>query len=184
MSLTLSQIIEEAEARTPSGFSVAQKVSWLNEVNLEFFDLVKIPVIHRFYAQAGVEEYILPSSVRSKNIDRVIFGTTSYDSLQYNVVAPGRNGWTLDDDNQRLTLMPAPFSPGEAIIRYYRMPESTFLSSNLNVKPDAPAEYHWIYILGLSERMAKAMDDVVKANNIGSDYRANLTIAQQNFQRG
>ena len=49
--------------------------------------------------------------------------------------------------------------------------------------PDAPPEYHWILVIGLCEKLAKATDDTTNPNNYGSDYKTSLTVAAQNYQK-
>ena len=182
--MDLSTIISEADTRMPNAFDNAQKVDWLNEINQEFFDVVKIPKIIRFDAVTGGDSYILDSFVRSKNVDQVRVGSTGYASLQYEPVPAGRNFWTLDDDTHELIISPAPLADETGYVRYRKIATTTFLVGTLTAVPDAPSEYHWIYILGLCERIAMAMDDIPKSNNFGAQYRNNLLVAQQNFQRG
>jgi hypothetical protein len=57
--LKLNDIITEADVRVSNTFSSAQKVSWLNEINNEFFDVVKIPAASLFTSIAGIAAYIL-----------------------------------------------------------------------------------------------------------------------------
>lgn len=183
MPLTIKQIMDEADVRVQNSLNTADKVSFLNQVNLEFFDVVKMPQAVVIPIATGVSQ-ISTNGILGKNIDRVLVGKAIYDSMQYTLVQPGRNFWTFDDFTGRISLNPAPASAVDMVIRYYRKPITTFLSTGLTVVPDAPEEYHWIYILGLCERIAKAMDDVGKGNNYASDYKSALMVAQQNFQRG
>lgn len=182
MALTLTQIITEADIRMPNTFDSAQKCSWLNEINQEWFDIVKIPKIYQF-TSSGVGVYTLPSDVRHKNIDSVHIGTQMYVSALYENRLPGRNYWIYDDDEQELTVVSDLVPSQKGIVRYRAMPQNTFTSSDLGDNPDAPSEYHWIYILGLAERIAKAMDDIPKANNFAAEYQNNLAVAQANYAR-
>lgn len=182
--MLISEIIKEADARMPNSFSDAQKVTWLNEVNNDFFEVVKIPKVAYFDTRTAMNVYAIPGKIRSKTIDRVMVGSSVYESAQFGGMIPGRQTWSFDDDTGKLTLQPAPIDQEKGVIRYHKIADTTFVTTNTAVKPDAPEEYHWIYILGLCERIAKSMDDVVKANNYSADYRANLLIAQQNYQRG
>lgn len=182
MPLTLTQIIAEADVRVPNMFDAAQKVNWLNEINNEFFDAVKIPVVTTFTSN-GSGAYPMPSSVQSKNVDLVMIGTQFYTSMQYDIPLPGRNYWNLNDSNNSLAVVPDSIAGDAGIVRYYQKPVTTFLASALTAAPDAPAEYHWLYILGLCERIGKAMDDVGKANNYANDYRNGLLLAQQSFAK-
>lgn len=184
MALTIEKIISEADVRVANSFSTEKKVDWLNELNTEFFDIVKIPQAETFVTIAGTASYKLEDDVRAKNIDRVHVGMTVYPSFLYDAVSPGQNYHIFKDATRTMELNPAPTKAAQqGIVRYRMMPSTTFLSSDLATKPDAPEEYHWIYILGLAERIAKAMDDVSKANNYGNDYRSALAVAQANYQR-
>lgn len=180
MPLPLSSIIADADVRMPNSYDTAQKVSWLNEVNNEFFDVVKIPAVYPFTSNRS-GSYVLPATVRSKNVDLVTVGTRKYSSAQYEDLHPGRSYWTLNDVDQTLTIVPDPLTGENGMVRYRRIPTTTFVAGTLTAAPDAPEEYHWLYILGLCERIAKALDDIVKANNFGIEYRNNLAIAQANF---
>lgn len=182
--MKLSEIIAEADVRVPNAYTPAQKVTWLNEINNEFFDIVKIPLAFFFTAAAGTAVYPTNSGVRSKNIDLVNVGTTRYSSFQYENWMPGRNYWVLNDSSQELTLTPAPISADPGVFRYSQVPTSTFLSTDLTVSPEAPTEYHHVYISGLCEKMAKAIPDISLGNNYRLEYEAGLQIAMQNYARG
>ncbi len=179
--LTLSKIIEEADVRVPNAFDNPQKVDWLNEINVQFFDVVKMPRTHLFNGVSTVGQYTLSSGVRSKNIDKVMIGNMVYQSMQFENVLPGRSFWTFDDSTYQLSVSPAPIESAAGIVRYFQRATTTFVSGTLTAVPDAPDEYHWVYILGLCERIAKAQEDLSKANNYANEYLANLNIAQQNF---
>lgn len=182
--MDIQTIISEADARIPNAFTPGQKVTWLNEINNEFFDVVKIPKSAPITTVANSGTYVLPNDVRAKNIQKVIVGKSLYPSFLNEDVAPGLNYHLFDDTGATLTLNPAPSAaaiPG--IVKYNRVAITTFLVGTLTAIPDAPAEYHWIYILGLCERIAKTMQDTILANNYANDYQKNLIIAQQNFAR-
>ncbi|MDC6267714.1 phage adaptor protein [Lysinibacillus fusiformis] len=180
--LTLQQIIKEADVRVPNPFDAAQKISWLNEINVEFFEIVRIPKVFRFMVNGGTDTYALPASIRSHAVESVRNQAVMYESIQYEKVQPGRNYWNLDDDTHQLTLFPRPTINAEAIINYRKKTESIYLTTDLSAKPDAPAEFHYAYILGLCERIAKAMNDVTLANNYANDYRGQLSVAQERYK--
>lgn len=179
--LTIQKIIEEADARVPNAFNEHQKVDWINEVNVQFFDLVRIPQFQSFIGLKDVKDYTLNSGVRSKLIDRVMIGSLVYESAQYGNVPYGRSYWTYDDTTNKLTVNPAPIETNEGIVKHYRVSSKTFLASNLSDSPDAPSEYHWLYILGLCERIAKAMEDISLANNYANEFATQLQVARESF---
>lgn len=180
--LTLQEIINEVDTLVPNTIENAKKVTWLNAINNEFFEVVKIPTIHQFTVSVGTSEYTLPNDVRSKNVVRVQIDSAYHLSMQYEQVNPGHNFWSMDDVTRKLQLNPTPSVAGKVgIVTYNKIGTTTFTTTNLTVKPDAPEEYHWIYVLGLSEQVAKAMNDVTLANNYGNDFREHLVIAQQNY---
>lgn len=179
---TLQQIMKEADVRVPNPFDTAQKISWLNEINVEFFEIVRIPKVFRFMVIGGTDTYSLPSEIRSHAIESVRNQSVMYESIQYEKVQPGRNYWNLDDDTHQLSLFPRPSIGAEAFISYRKKTESTYLISDLSAKPDAPIEFHWAYILALCERIAKAMNDVPLANNYANDYRGQLSLAQERYK--
>lgn len=180
--MDIQTIISEADILVPNPFSTADKVIWLNEVNQVFFDVVKIPLVARFNAVTGTAQYTLASGVRAKNIDTVMIGSTMYVSAQYGTVQPGRALWDFDDSTSSLTLSPAPILSVASMVRYSRIGTTTFTSSALSAVPDAPAEYHWLYVPGLCEKIAQALDDIAKANNYGAVLRNGLNVAAQNYQ--
>lgn len=182
--LTLQQIIDEADVLVPNSYTPADKVSWLNAINQEFFDVVQIPDVALFTTVANQASYVLQNTIRAKSIDKVHVGMLIYRSLLYEDVQPAQNNWTFNDTTFTLTLTPAPYQTGlQGKVRYHRVATTTFLSGNLNVSPDAPPEYHWIYTLGLCSKIAKAMDDIAKANNYASEYNNALSVAAQNYQK-
>lgn len=180
--MDLQTIINEADLRIPNPFSQENKVDWLNEVNQEFFEVVKIPAVSTFSTLADVADYAVDANVRARNVAKVQVGNTTYKSFLYERTKPGEQFWTLDEATGQMTLNPAPLQAKTGNVLYFKIPTTTFVSTNLAAEPDAPKEYQWLYVLGLCERIAKAMNDTDLANNYAADYRGNLGIAQQNYQ--
>jgi hypothetical protein len=186
MSLDLTKIIAEADLRIPNPFDTTSKVDWLNEVNYEYFDIVKIPKTFSRLVDANTGlsiGFTLPVDARGKNIRKVVAGSSYYQSIVYEDISTAHNYYTVDDVTQTLTLTPPP-PAGNLVVVYNQMGVNPFLATQLTVSPDAPPEYHWIYVLGLCARIAKAMNDVTLANNYEAEYKANLSVAQQNYARG
>jgi hypothetical protein len=181
--MNLAYILDEADVRIPNVFASAIKVDWLNEVNYEFFDIVKIPKTTTILLDGVKDTYSIPANLREKNVRKVAVGSGFYRSMIYDDISASVNYYTVDDTNSQMTFVPKPRS-GSAIVVYDQMGTVPFTVSNLTVSPEAPPEYHWIYVLGLCVRIAKAMNDVVLANNYENDYKGNLSVAQQNFLRG
>ena len=180
--LTLQQIINEAKTMIPNEFQNGDFISWLNAINQDFFNVVKIPKIYRFTTVQGQSEYSCPSDVRAKNINLVQDSYTKYQSIMEDDVRPSQTFWAFDDETGKLTLTPAPLISGLAgVLRYHRIATTTFTTSNLNVTPDAPPEYHWTYVPALCERIALAMDDGVKAANFANQYRSAWNVAAANY---
>lgn len=187
--MKLSELIAEADVRVPNSFTDAQKVSWLNEVNYDFFGVVKIPLSASFTTAAGSANYVLSaatgSAIRGRQIDRVYVGTMVYRNFLYDDVPPGNNTFQFDETTSTITLTPAPAqSDLTGLVKYYKTPVLSFASANLTVEPDAPSDCHWIYVLGLCEKIALAQDDIPKASNNGQQYRGQLTIVQANYGSG
>ena len=182
--MNLQTIIDEADIRVPNAFSVDQKVDWLNEVNYEFFDIVKIPVSTTVTLVAATSAYTVPADLREKNVRKVVQGSNFYRSMVYEDITAAFNYFTIDETLGKITLVPTPTAAGTAIIVYDKIGATPFVSTTLTVQPAAPTEYHWLFVLGLAVRIAKSMNDVALANNYENDYKNNLSIAQQNYMRG
>lgn len=185
MGKFLREIIDEADVLVPNGYLDADKLIWLNAINQEFFDVVKIPYSEQFLSSAGLLYYTLLGNIKEKDIDKVMVGHLKYRSLRYEDVQPGQNWFTFDNTLKVLTLSAAPSrSDITGILRFYQSPVKVFGSGNINTfTPDAPDEYHWIYVPGLAEYIAKANEEDEKAANYGGQYRAALQAAAQNFQK-
>lgn len=182
MALTLQQIIDQADALIENPFITSKKVDWLNQVNAEFFEVVKIPEVTTLVTAAGQATYTMTSAVRARNIRSVIVGQQNYMSMQYGDGSTvGRNVWSYSDISNTLTLAPAPAAIDTGIVRYFHRGATTFTAGALTANPDAPDEYHYAYVYGLCEKIAKAYDDVAKANNFSQEYQSALMIAQQNY---
>ncbi|MFB0847341.1 phage adaptor protein [Paenibacillus oleatilyticus] len=165
MPLTLQQIIDEACAIVPNEYSSAMLVSWLNNINQDFFNIVKIPQIARFKTTKGTSTYTLPSAVRQKNIDLVMIGLIQYRDLDEESVVPTQNWYSYDDSTKQLTLNPEPYQNDlNCVLRYRRIATTNYTAGNLNAYPDAPEEYQWTYIPALCEYICLAMDDPKAAN--------------------
>lgn len=182
--LTIQQIINEADLLVPNAYQTADKIPWLNKVNQEFFEIVKIPQSSVFTTVAAQASYVLPNDVRDNNIDKARVGLINYLSLNYEDVKPAQNFFTFNESDHKITFDPVPYAADlRAIVRYYRIATSTYVSGTLTANPDAPAEYHWIYVLGLCEKIANANNDTGKSNNYGSEYRSALAAAAQNYSK-
>lgn len=182
--MNLQEIIDEADIRVPNAFSPTQKVDWLNEVNNEFFDIVKIPKSFNYTVPATPPATVtVPTDMREKNIRKIVNGGTYYRSMIYENITTSFNYYTLDETANALTLEPMAKANSKLIVIYDKIPASPFVSGTLTAEPEAPKEYHWLYILGLAVRIAKAMNDSALANNYENDFKNNLAVAQQNFIR-
>jgi hypothetical protein len=173
--------MDEADEIVPNEYGTPMKTSWLNDINQDFFNVVKIPKIAKFTTTTSAT-YTLSSDVREKNIDLVNVGLLRYKSFARDDVPPLHNGYYFDDSTYVITLSPPPYMAGlESIVRFRRRATSTFLSSNLAASPDAPEEYHWTYVPALCEYICLAMDDPKAAsfnaqktaawNSAAADYR-------------
>lgn len=185
--LTLQQIITDADVLVPNGYDDnIQKVVWLNAVNGEFFDVVKIPKSATFSTVSGTKDYTLTGKIKEKDIDKVMAGHLKYRSLNYEDVQPGQNYFTFDEASNLLTLSSPPSQTSlTGIARYYKSATSIYTVSAIgSTYPDAPEEYHWIYALGLAEYIAKANEEDAKAANYGGQYRAALATAASNYKGG
>lgn len=180
--MTGQEILAEADVLVPNAFTTQQKIDWLNDVQREFFEVVKVPGVYSFAATAGQNSVTLPTGVVGRNIVMVMVGTTQYRPVQYDDgFRPGLNYYTFDDTTRQLTFNPPPAVAGQGLIRYFRVPTQTFTSANLSQQAEAPAEYHEALVLGLAMRIAKAQNDVALGNNYMAEYMAMLQVAQQNF---
>ncbi|MDP1513069.1 hypothetical protein Q8I65_23195 [Paenibacillus ottowii] len=182
--MNLAQIIAEADLLVPNEVPQADKVVWLNAVNQDFFNVVKIPKVARFTCVAAQADYVLPTDVRQKNIDSVLIGMFQYKSYDREDVTPAQNAYYFTDDTHKLTLYPAPYTDAQGFLRYRRIATSTFTTENLGSQPDAPEEYHWTYIPALAAYIANSQDDSVKAANYEGQYKSAWNVAAQNYQAG
>lgn len=181
--LTLQQIVTEADILIPNLLSTAEKVSQLNSINQDFFNVVKIPKVAKFNGIKGQADYVLPSDVRAKNIDYVKLGLLQYLDLQSDAVNQTQNTFSFDDSTYTLNISPAAYGTVQGIVRYHRVATSTFLSTNLSVQPDAPQEYHWSYVLALAAWIALTQDELSKVATFEGQYRAAWNAASQNYQK-
>lgn len=183
--LTIQQIITEADILVPNVLAAADKVTQLNAINNDFFNVVKIPQLTQFSAVSGQPDYPLPADVRAKNIDLVEVGLLNYRDLLSEDVTPTQITFSFDDTTNKLTLSPAPYQNGlQGIVRYRRYAATTFTSGNLDAAPDAPSEYHWTYVPALAAWIAQTQDDAAKATMYESQYKVAWNVAVQNYQKG
>lgn len=182
--MVINQIISEADMLVPNDVPLLDKILWLNAVNQDFFNVVKIPKIKQFNCVAGQTDYVMPAEISQKNIDLVLVGPSQYRSLDREDITPYQNAYAYDDSTRILSLYPAPYDALGGFLRYHKVATTTFLSSSLTVQPDAPEEYHWTYIPALAAMLANSQDDSVKASNYENQYKAAWNIAAQNYQVG
>lgn len=186
--LSLQEIFTEADTLMPNEYVNLDKVRWMNMLNNEFFDIVKIPITSTFTSISGTNTYVLAGAsgtIKEKTMDKVIVGNLKYRNLNYEDVQPMENWFTFNEVDNILTLSSAPSRNGiTGIARHRRTATTSYIVDNISiVYPDAPEEYHWIYALGLASYIAKAQEEDEKAANYGAQYRAALQVAAQNFQK-
>ncbi|OMC79597.1 hypothetical protein BK125_04775 [Paenibacillus odorifer] len=167
--MQISEIISEADLLVPNQLTTAEKVMFLNNIEHDFFNVVKIPLILYFSTSKDQSTYVINNIVRAKNIDIVHVGVIKYKELLPNTPNPLQNTYVFDDYSSSIVLNPAPYQEGlKGFLRYFYIAVNTFSALDLNVVPEAPPEYHWTYSLGLASYIANAMDDM----NKGSFYEA------------
>ncbi|TQR97308.1 hypothetical protein [Paenibacillus ottowii] len=182
--MNINDIIKEADLLVPNAVDVADKLIWLNAINQDFFNVVKIPVFDSFISVLDQGQYTLSANVRFKNIDYVMCGVVKYKELSPDAPNPLQNTFRFDDTTKVLTLSPPPYVAGlGGLVRYNRIGTATYTSSNITIEPDAPLEYHWTYIPALAAYIAHSMDDEVKAANYENQYKNAWNVAAQNYQR-
>lgn len=182
--MLISEIIAEADVLVPNRVALADKITQLNALNHDFFNVVKIPKIVMFDCVAAQSDYVLDIDVRSKNIDRCMVGMSQHRSLDHDDVNPTQNMYTFDDMSHTLSVYPAPYTNLKGVVRHRRIATTTFVSDVLNVQPDAPQEYHWTFVPALAAYLAHTQDDAIKAANYEAQYKAAWNVASQNYQVG
>lgn len=184
--LTLQEIIARADGLVDNAVDADDKLAYLSDLNREFFELVKIPVIYPFNIFAGLDVYTLPTAIRSKNIDSIATDVGTYESYSFEGGAlVGRNAWIMDDATGQLTLTPEPYDDGIGRIRYFKRAAIFYTAGTaLSTVPEVPEEYQGVLVHGLCEKLAKAMDDDFKGSNYNREYQNGLLIAQQNYGKG
>lgn len=181
--MLISEIISEADILVPNGVDQAQKLVWLNAINSDFFNVVKIPRTKFIPAVTNTDTYNIDNDVKDKNVFLVRWNAFFYSRLNYEQQNVNMSFFTVNDAAQTLTLSPAPFMTGPIMISYYLFGTTAYTSGNLNAVPDAPVEYHWTYVPALAAYLAKTEDDGVKAANFEAEYKSAWNVAAQNYQQ-
>jgi len=184
--LTLQQILDESKTimAIKDEYDNSTLIMWLNNINNDFFNVVKIPKVFRFMTSLNVAEYNMPSDMRLKNIDLVNVGYLHYRSLDEDDIRPLQNYYTYDDISRKMSLNPAPYENAQGVVRYRRIATTTFTSGNMNTSPDAPEEYQWTYVPALCCYIALAMDDAIRATNFENQYKSAWNAAAADYQGG
>lgn len=182
MTLTIQQIMDEAATLVPNEVPTADQIIWINAINSDFFNVVKIPRIYKFSTVRDQADYVMSTDVQMRNIDLVLVGLLKHRSLDEDSLQPLQNAWSYDDVTHTLSLTPAPYDNNLAgIIRYRRIATTTFTSGNLTVVPDAPDEWQWTYIPALASYLANTQDDSQKATMYEAQYKAAWNNATQGY---
>jgi len=180
--MNLQQIINEADLLVPNEVPISDKVMWLNALNQDFFNVVKIPRVISLNPLVDQSTYTLSAEVRLKNIDLLTVGLIKYKELLPTAPNPLQNTYTFDDSTYTLTLRPAPYSSGlQGVLCYSRIATTNFTPSDLSAVPEAPEEYHWSFIPGLASFLASAVDDDVKSSRYEAQYKTAWNKAAQNY---
>ena len=133
--MNIKDIIDQADILVPNEIGSADKVVWLNAINTDFFNTVKIPKFTTFLATADTE-YDLPADVRQKNIDYVQVGMLRYLDQDKGMSAPLQNGYQFNDVDRKLSLSPAPYEIGiQVTVRYRRIATTIFADGVLTSEP-------------------------------------------------
>lgn len=108
--MNILEIIAESDILVPNEVTIADKVLWLNALNQDFFNVVKIPKVIQFGCVAGQIDFTLPPDVRQKNIDLLLIGPSQYRSLDHEDVTPYQNSFSYDDTTKTISIYPAPYA--------------------------------------------------------------------------
>ncbi|OME12779.1 phage adaptor protein [Paenibacillus odorifer] len=183
--MQINEIISEADMLVPNEVPTADKVMWLNALNQDFFNVVKIPRVISLIPVVDQATYTLSTEVRLKNIDLLTVGLIKYKELLPTAPNPLQNTYTFDDSTHTLTLRPAPYSSGlQGVLRYSRIATTNFTASNLSAVPEAPEEYHFSFYIGLASYIAYAMDDLTKGTKYEAQYLKVWNTAGEQYAGG
>lgn len=180
--MKISEIIGEANILVPNEVDNVDKVIWLNSLQHDFFNVVKIPKLVTFLPIKGQSQYSVGSDVREKNIDLVMVGVIKYHKLIPETTNPLQNTYFFTESDKKLNLYPSPYQDGlTGFLRYNQISTTVFVSTDLTKIPDIPEEYQWTLIPGLASFIANTQDDAIKASNYEQQYKATWNVAAQNY---
>jgi hypothetical protein len=182
--MNINQIIEEANLLVPNELSIADKVMFLNQINQDFFNVVKIPYPLYFPTFKGQQTYVINDVVRAKNIDAVHVGVLKYRELRADTTNPLQNTYVFNDYENTITLNPPPYQDGlQGFMRYFYISVIPFSALEVNAVPESPSEYHWTYAVALASYIAHTQDDAVKASHYENQYKSACNVAAQNYAK-
>lgn len=176
--MKLEEVLDGVNVRIKNNYTTSQKILWLNEVHCEFYDFVKMPGVHMANVSSG--GFTVPENAREKDISTLMVNSDRYESLAFAKDFNTKKNYYLIADG-KITLEPPPPNGSKVFMKYHKAPTKSYATNELSIELEQPVEYHWVYILGIAARVAKAQGDVTLANNLDADYKNGLRMAQQNY---
>lgn len=176
----ISAILTDINLRYRNTFTDPQKVVWMNEEQVELFELFELETTpYSFLTVANTKIYPIPSGVEVEKIKVM--------NIQINDSSPptfAELPYKRNDDKQEVfydeyfyTIVQNNFFinvPGDMVAYrnvyiYADLSDTDINPSVLSVEPATPTKYQEILKLGTLKRIAQARKDVIMANNYESE---------------
>lgn len=170
-------MIDDVNLRYRNTFTTEQKLVWINDYELELFEIFEIDAPpYNFMLVEGENYYPIPDEV---NIDKIKVmtierGEGNYQELPFmrndnkQHVSESEYWFTIVSDLFYINI-PGGAKSGQNIYIYHDINPTKWETSNLDMEPDTPRKYQEILKLHLLEMIAGARKDVVMKNNFLMD---------------
>lgn len=183
---TAQAILVDINLRYRNSFTDSQKLIWLNEEQVELFDILELDSPpYTFQTIQGENFYPFPYQFDVTKIKVVTYQIDEGDNPNY-VEAP----FLRNDDNQRSSYVapwytivsdamylyvPSEVPEGRNVYVYCDSDPTEVTLSNLSAAPDLPTRYQEILKLGILKRIAGARKDTQMYNNYDMEHEQKIS---------
>lgn len=165
--MKLSEILEQVDIMVPNSLSLPLKISWINQIQSEFYRDYPIPdATHAFETIPGTQVYPLPEDCAENRITSVVIDDRIYPYAAGDLPSTQIRYWTIVAE--QMMIYPEPKKTMSGFI-YYRPRPPQLTEDDLDEEPLFPSDFQEMLVLGCAARVAKTMPETKDAARVYSN---------------
>lgn len=177
--MKLSEVLQDIDLMIPNSLSHEIKIRWINQVQVQLFrDYPLDEAVYPFVTEVGKQLYPLPDDCPQ---DRIKMVTVNDSEIPYKELNEDSGGtfWTILSG----FFMLHPVNASKDVHIYYKRRPTELTTSDLDIEPDFPRDYHELLVIGCAIRVARASQSLDYANQFEKDFSYLADKANENLTK-